>query len=186
MEKQKTIKDKIYFSGKGIHTGVFTNMILVPAKENNGIVFIRTDKDNIRVKANVENIYSTERSTNLKKNSVFVKTVEHILAAIVGNNIDNIDILIDNEEVPILDGSAKEFSEKITRVGLIEQKSCKYIYNIDKEIYYKDEESGTEIIAIPDEEYCIDVTIDYNSPTLGVQKSNLSSVKNFNSEIALF
>ena len=184
MEKQKTIKDKIYFSGKGIHTGVFTNMILVPAKENNGIVFIRTDKDNIRVKANVENIYSTERSTNLKKNSVFVKTVEHILAAIVGNNIDNIDILIDNEEVPILDGSAKEFSEKITRVGLIEQKSCKYIYNIDKEIYYKDEESGTEIIAIPDEEYCIDVTIDYNSPTLGVQQSNLSSVKNFNSEIA--
>ena len=63
----------------------------------------------------------------------------------------------------------KEFSEKITRVGLIEQKSCKYIYNIDKKIYYKDEESGTEIIIIPDDEYNIDVTIDYNSPTLGVR-----------------
>ena len=99
MEKQKTIKDTIHFSGKGIHTGVFTNMTLIPAKENNGIVFVRKDKDNTRIKAIIENIYSTERSTNLKKNSVFVKTVEHILAAIVGNNIDNIDILIDNEEV---------------------------------------------------------------------------------------
>ena len=67
MEKQKTIKEKIYFSGKGIHTGVFTNMILVPTKENNGIVFIRTDKDNIRVKANVENIYSTEEVPISKK-----------------------------------------------------------------------------------------------------------------------
>ena len=159
-------------------------MTLIPAKENNGIVFVRTDKDNTRIKAIVENIYSTDRSTNLKKNSVFVKTVEHILAAIVGNNIDNIDILIDNEEVPILDGSAKEFSDKITNVGFVEQKSCKYIYNIKKEIYYKDEESGTEIIVIPDDEYNIDVTIDYNSHTLGVQKSNLSSLKNFNFEIA--
>ena len=99
MEKQKTIKDTIHFSGNGIHTGVFTNMTLIPAKENNGIVFIRTDKDNIKVKAIVENIYSTDRSTNLKKNNVFVKTVEHVLAAIIGNNIDNIDILIDNEEI---------------------------------------------------------------------------------------
>ena len=105
MEKQKTTKDPIHFSGKGIHTGVFTNMTLIP-KENNGIVFVRTDKDNTRIKAIVENVYSTNRSTNLKKNGVFVKTVEHILAAIVGNNIDNIDILIDNEEVPILDGKA--------------------------------------------------------------------------------
>ena len=107
MEKQKTIKDTIHFSGKGIHTGVFTNMTLIPAKENNGIVFIRTDKDNIRVKVFiVENIYSTEKYQS-QKNNVFVKTVEHVLAAIVGNNIDNIDILIDNEEVPILDGSAQ-------------------------------------------------------------------------------
>ena len=184
MEKQKTIKDTIHFSGKGIHTGVFTNMTLIPAKENNGIVFIRTDKDNIRVKAIVENIYSTERSTNLKKNNVFVKTVEHVLAAIVGNNIDNIDILIDNEEVPILDGSAKEFTEKITHVGIKEQKSYKYTYNIEKEIYYKDEESGTEIIVTPNDQYSINVTIDYNSRTLGIQKSNLSSLKYFNIEIA--
>ena len=72
MEKQKTIKNTIHFSGKGIHTGVFTKMTLIPAKENNGIVFVRKDKDNTRIKAIIENIYSTERSTNLKKNSVFV------------------------------------------------------------------------------------------------------------------
>ena len=78
----------------------------------------------------------------------------------------------------------KEFSKKITHVGIVEQKSHKYIYNIKKEIYYKDEESGTEIIVTPDNEYNIDVTIDYNSHTLGIQKSNLSSLKNFNFEIA--
>ncbi|MAO71241.1 MAG: bifunctional UDP-3-O-[3-hydroxymyristoyl] N-acetylglucosamine deacetylase/3-hydroxyacyl-ACP dehydratase [Flavobacteriales bacterium] len=184
MQKQKTIKDTIHFSGKGIHTGLLTQMTLTPAKENNGIVFVRTDKDNARVKAIVENVYSTDRSTNLKQNCVFVKTVEHILAAIVGNNIDNVDILIDNEEVPISDGSAKEFSEKIAHVGIVEQRSYRYTYNIEKEIYYIDEESGTEIIVLPDDEYNIDVTIDYNSSTLGIQKATLSSLKNFNIEIA--
>ena len=74
MQKQKTIKDTIHFSGKGIHTGLLTQMTLTPAKENNGIVFVRTDKDNARVKAIVENVYSTDRSTNLKQNCVFVNS----------------------------------------------------------------------------------------------------------------
>ena len=77
MKRQITLKDKIHFSGKGIHTGVFTNMTLIPAKENNGIVFVRKDKDNTRIKAIVENIYSTERSTNLKKNSVWSKKIRN-------------------------------------------------------------------------------------------------------------
>ena len=114
MCKQKTIKKPINFSGKGIHTGSFTNMILIPAKENTGIKFIRTDLEGKpEIKADIDNLFSTERSTSLKKNNAEIHTVEHILAAITGACIDNIIIEIDNIEVPILDGSAKQFSEKI-------------------------------------------------------------------------
>tara|TARA_B110000196_G_scaffold30881_1_gene23408 strand:+ start:100 stop:1482 length:1383 start_codon:yes stop_codon:yes gene_type:complete len=184
MEKQKTIKKSIQFSGKGIHTGDFTNMTLVPAKENKGIVFVRTDKDNFEIKADIEFVVSTERSTNLAIKDTHVKTVEHILAAISGNNIDNLIIEIDNEEIPILDGSAKEFSEKISETGIIKQNAYKKIYEINKEIRYFDEETGSEIIAIPSENFQLDVTIDYNSETLGVQNSTLNNIKNFGKEIA--
>lgn len=184
MEKQKTIKKSIQFSGKGIHTGVFTNMTLLPAKENKGIVFIRTDKDNLEIKANIDLVVSTERSTNLAINDTYVKTVEHILAAISGNDIDNLIIEIDNEEIPILDGSAKEFSEKISETGIIKQNSYKRIYEIKKRIRYFDEENGAEIIAIPSEEFQLDVTIDYNSNTLGVQNSTLNNISDFGKEIA--
>ena len=184
MEKQKTIKNSIQFSGKGIHTGSFANMTLIPAKENKGIVFVRTDKDDFEIKADINFVVSTNRSTNLAIKDIHVKTVEHILAAISGNNIDNLIIEIDNEEIPILDGSAKEFSEKISEVGLVEQNSYKKIYKINKEIRYFDKETGSEIIAIPSENFQLDVTIDYNSKTLGVQNSTLNNISDFSKEIA--
>ena len=184
MEKQKTIKKSIQFSGKGIHTGSFTNMTLLPAKENKGIVFIRTDKDDFEIKADINFVVSTNRSTNLAIKDIHVKTVEHILAAVSGNNIDNLIIEIDNEEIPILDGSAREFSEKISEVGLVEQNSYKKIYKINKEIRYFDKETGSEIIAMPSEDFQLDVTIDYNSKTLGVQNSTLNNISDFSKEIA--
>ena len=184
MEKQKTIKKSIHFSGKGIHTGSFTNMTLIPAKENKGIIFVRTDKDNFEIKADIDFVVSTNRSTNLAIKDIHVKTVEHILAAVSGNNIDNLTIEIDNEEIPILDGSAREFSEKISEVGLVEQNSYKKIYKINKEIRYFDKETGSKIIAIPSEYFQLDVTIDYNSKTLGVQNSTLNNISDFSKEIA--
>ena len=184
MEKQKTIKKSIQFSGKGIHTGSFTNMTLLPAQENKGIVFIRTDKNDFEIKADIDFVVSTNRSTNLAIKDIHVKTVEHILSAVSGNNIDNLIIEIDNEEIPILDGSAKEFSEKISAVGLVEQNSYKKIYKINKEIRYFDKETGSEIIAMPSENFQLDVTIDYNSKTLGVQNSTLNNISDFSKEIA--
>ena len=184
MEKQKTIKKSIQFSGKGIHTGSFTNMTLLPAQENKGIVFIRTDKNDFEIKADIDFVISTNRSTNLAIKDIHVKTVEHILSAVSGNNIDNLIIEIDNEEIPILDGSAKEFSEKISAVGLVEQNSYKKIYKINKEIRYFDKETGSEIIAMPSENFQLDVTIDYNSKTLGVQNSTLNNISDFSKEIA--
>ena len=184
MEKQKTIKKSIQFSGKGIHTGVFTNMNLLPAKENKGIIFIRTDKNDFEIKADINFVVSTNRSTNLAIKDIHVKTVEHILAAVSGNSIDNLIIEIDNEEIPILDGSAKQFSEKISKVGLVKQNSYKKTYKINKEIRYFDKDTGSEIIAIPSKDFQLDVTIDYNSKTLGVQNSTLNNISDFSQEIA--
>ena len=108
--KQRTIKNTVEFKGRGIHTGVFTNMRLAPSKENTGIIFKRTDLQNKPcIETNVKYVYSTNRSTNLKRGDVCINTVEHILAAIAGSGIDNIIIEIDNIEIPILDGSAKDF-----------------------------------------------------------------------------
>ena len=135
MEKEKTIKNSIHFSGKGIHTGSFTNMTLLPAKENTGIRFIRIDlEDNPVIKADIDNVFTTERSTSLKKENAEVHTVEHILAAITGAEIDNIIIEVDNIEIPILDGSAKEFSYQIAKTGIITQKSKKEYFNNVKDL----------------------------------------------------
>ena len=100
-ELQKTIKSNISFSGYGIHTGVLTNMELKPAEVNTGIKFIRIDlKDNPEIEANIDNLFSTKRSTSLKKNNAEIYTVEHILAAVTAANIDNLIIEVDNIEIP--------------------------------------------------------------------------------------
>ena len=113
-EMQQTIKEAICFSGSGIHTGVTTNMTLKPSKENSGIRFVRIDlKNHPEIKADISNVCDTDRSTSLKKGEAEIHTVEHILAAITGAEIDNIIIEVDNLEIPILDGSAKEFSNEL-------------------------------------------------------------------------
>ena len=123
---QQTIKKEIRFSGVGIHTGVTTNITLKPATEGAGINFIRVDLEGSpKIKADITNLFTTERSTSLKKENAEVHTVEHILAAITGAEIDNIIIEVDNIEIPILDGSAKEFSYQIAKTGIITQKSKK-------------------------------------------------------------
>ena len=185
MCKQKTIKKPINFSGKGIHTGSFTNMILIPAKENTGIKFIRTDLEGKpEIKADIDNLFSTERSTSLKKNNAEIHTVEHILAAITGACIDNIIIEIDNIEVPILDGSAKQFSEKIENIGFTIQDAEKNYFEIKKPIKFTDEKTGTSLIASPCENYEIKIEINYNSETLGVQNANLDNISDFKKDIA--
>ena len=185
MKKQTTIKEKIQFSGHGLHSGKYTNMTLIPASENHGIVFKRIDLEkNINIEAQVENVSSTERSTNLKKNNIEIKTVEHILSAISGHDIDNLLIEIDNEEIPIMDGSAKEFSEGIKKVGKRTQNKNKKYYKVKKKIIYKDKDSGAEFVAIPSENFSVDVTIDYKSKVLGIQNANINNIEEFHHEIS--
>ena len=183
--KQKTIKDKIKISGFGIHTGVKTNVILKPAKEDNGIVFIRTDiESKPKIKALVQNVFSTERSTNLKQNNAEIRTVEHLLAAIAGSEIDNLDIEVDNIEIPILDGSSKKYSELISKIGTVNQNKEKKIFEIKRRISIVDKDTGTQLIATPADEYQLEVEIDFDSKALKKQKAHLNSIIEFNSEIS--
>lgn len=182
---QKTIKNSIEFSGVGIHTGAFTNMKLIPAKANSGIRFVRTDLEgNPEIKADVDNVFSTERSTGLKKGKAEINTVEHILAAVIGAEIDNLIIEVDNIEIPILDGSAKEFSAEINKVGVETLNAKRKFFEIKRKITFKDKETGTTLIATPSDSYQIDVTIDYDSSTLGVQEASLNSISDFSTEFS--
>lgn len=183
--KQKTIKDIFKISGFGIHTGVKTNVILKPAKEDNGIVFIRSDiKTKPRIKALVQNVISTERSTNLKQNNAEIRTVEHLLAAIAGSEIDNLDIEVDNIEIPILDGSSKKYSELISKIGIVHQNKEKKVFEIKRRISIVDKDTGTQLIATPADEYQLEVEIDFDSKALQKQKAYLNTIKDFNSEIS--
>ena len=182
---QKTIKNSVSVSGVGIHTGVTTNMTLKPAKANTGIRFVRTDlSDKIVIKADIDNVFSTERSTGLKNEKAEINTVEHILASVVGAEIDNLIIEVDNIEIPILDGSSKKFTELIKQAGTIELNAKKNFFEIKRKITFTDKESGTILTATPSSEYAVEVKIDYNSEILGIQNSAISSIKEFNSEIS--
>jgi UDP-3-O-[3-hydroxymyristoyl] N-acetylglucosamine deacetylase/3-hydroxyacyl-[acyl-carrier-protein] dehydratase len=181
---QHTLNDIITISGVGIHTGAKTNMTLKPASVNTGIRFIRVDLEgNPIVKADVDYVFSTERSTGLKNGTAEIHTVEHILAAIVGAKIDNLIIEVDNIEIPILDGSAKEFTELIANTGVTTQNAKRKFFEVKRKITFKDEQTGTILIAEPADEYAVDVKIDYNSKTLGVQEVSMNSINEFNNLI---
>ena len=182
---QKTIKNSATISGVGIHTGVHTNLTLVPAKANSGIRFIRTDLEGKpTIPANVDYVFSTNRSTNLKNKNSEVHTVEHVLAAVVAEGIDNIIIEVDNMEVPILDGSSIQFSELISYVGIKELDERRKFFEIKRKISFTDPESGTTFTATPADNYQIEVEIDYNSTVLGIQTATLDDLSEFKVNIA--
>lgn len=184
-EMQKTIKKPVSFSGHGLHTGVEVELTLSPAPENQGYRFIRTDlNDRPVIRAIAENVVETSRGTTLEENEVRVATVEHVLAACAGSGIDNIDIEMNGPEAPILDGSSKEYAEAIHMTGLKVQKTARNVFSIEEKIEYRDEEHGIELCAYPDENFSIDVKIDYNSKVLGFQYANLTDIKDFREEIA--
>ncbi len=116
MRLQNTLKTEIIIKGHGLHTGRIINMRLKPAPRDTGVVFIRADKGNIKIKANVSFVSDTTFATTLTSEGVKVGTVEHLLAAIAGLNIDNVFVELDGPEVPIMDGSALPFVSKILKL----------------------------------------------------------------------
>jgi UDP-3-O-[3-hydroxymyristoyl] N-acetylglucosamine deacetylase/3-hydroxyacyl-[acyl-carrier-protein] dehydratase len=182
---QHTINEEISISGAGIHTGQSVTMRIKPAAPNTGIIFQRVDlAGQPTVKADVDFVVETNRSTTLENNGARVSTVEHLMASLVGMQVDNALIEIDGEEVPILDGSAQQFVEALEKAGLQQQSAPKIYYNIDHNITFSDEEKKVEMVALPYHEYRINTLIDFNSPVLGTQHAALKNLSNFNVDIA--
>ncbi len=173
-------------SGVGLHTGVQTTMTFKPAPENYGIRFRRVDLGGApEIPADVDHVLDVARGTTLGIGEARVHTVEHVLAAIVGMQVDNIIIELDNIEPPIGDGSAKPFVDLITDAGVMEQEAPKDYLIIDQTIQYLNEEKGVHIVALPTDDFRVTVMIDYNNPALGSQHTGLFNLeKEFVSEFA--
>ncbi len=166
--KQRTIKTTYSFEGKGLHTGCFTHMTLRPAPVDTGVIFVRTDLK-LEVKAAACNVSSTSRSTTISKGKASVSTIEHILSAITGLGIDNVYVDVDNKEVPILDGSARLYVEAILKDGVLEQDADRRWVELDREIEFRNDRTGSFIRITPSDKPHYEVTIDFNSKVLGVQ-----------------
>ncbi|NCU03809.1 MAG: bifunctional UDP-3-O-[3-hydroxymyristoyl] N-acetylglucosamine deacetylase/3-hydroxyacyl-ACP dehydratase [Chitinophagaceae bacterium] len=182
---QHTLAEPITISGVGIHTGAAVSMTLEPAEPNTGIVFQRIDLENQPiVKADVDFVAETNRSTTLSNNGASVSTVEHLLAAFAGCEIDNVLVKIDGPEVPILDGSSHPFVEVLQKAGRKKQDAIKTWYSIDHNIYFLDENKKVEMVAMPADSFRINTLIDFNSPVLGTQHAQMSNIAEFNDQIA--
>ena len=184
-KKQKTIQSEISLEGVGLHTGNKVKMTFKPAPENTGFVFVRTDLEgNPHIEALAQYVVATERGTNLEKNGVYINTSEHVLAAAVGLDLDNLFIEINASEPPIMDGSSKYFVEALEKAGMQEQDAPIKEYIVTENISYKDEETGSEIMIVPSDKYCITTMVDFGTNILGTQNATLEYISNFKEEIA--
>jgi len=182
---QHTLKDPVTISGAGIHTGRYVTICIKPAESNTGINFQRVDlAGQPIVKADVDNVVETNRSTTIEANGARIGTIEHLMAALTGMQVDNALIEIDGEEVPILDGSSQGFIDHLSETGIQQQNAEKIYYNIHHNISFIDEEKKVEMVALPYDGYRINTLIDFNSPILGTQHADLRDIRDFKSLIA--
>lgn len=185
MVKQKTIANEISLQGVGLHTGQEVTMTFKPAPVNNGYTFVRVDLEGQPIiEADANYVVNTQRGTNLEKRGVMIQTPEHVLAAVVGCDLDNIIIELNASELPIMDGSSKYFVEAIEKAGVVEQEAERKIYVVKEVISYLDEATGSEITVIPSEEYCVTAMVDFGTKVLGTQNATMKGIKDFKSEVA--
>ncbi|SEN21326.1 UDP-3-O-[3-hydroxymyristoyl] N-acetylglucosamine deacetylase [Mucilaginibacter gossypiicola] len=183
--KQRTIKAPVSVSGTGLHTGQSVTMTFNPAPENHGYKFRRVDIPGAPIiDADVDNVSDTSRGTSISQNGATVNTVEHVLAALVGLEIDNVLIDLDGPETPIMDGSSIQFVDVITETGLIEQEADREYYHIPYNIHYSEPDRKVEMVAMPLDDYRFTCMVDYNSQVLGSQHASISTISEFKKEIA--
>ncbi len=185
MVEQKTIKTEISLTGVGLHTGKEVKMTFKPAPVNNGFTFVRVDLEGQPViEADANYVVNTQRGTNLEKLGVKIQTPEHVLAALIGCDLDNIIIELNASELPIMDGSSKYFVEALENAGFEEQNAKRKVYVVKEVISYLDEASGSEILVMPSDQYCVTTMVDFGTKILGTQNANLKSIADFKNEIA--
>ncbi|MFP4548637.1 MAG: bifunctional UDP-3-O-[3-hydroxymyristoyl] N-acetylglucosamine deacetylase/3-hydroxyacyl-ACP dehydratase [Fidelibacterota bacterium] len=172
MRNQRTIKEVVSVSGKGLHTGVKSKLTFKPAPENTGYVFIRTDLEgHPEIAADIEHVVDISRGTTIEEQGNRMHTVEHVLAALAGMNINNCYIEVNNIEPPVCDGSAIEFVKAIKKAGIKEQNIPQPVLEIDKIVRYGDQENESEIHILPADKFSITCMVDYKIPELGAQYS---------------
>ena len=183
--KQTTITKPVSLSGVGLHTGQEVKLTFMPAKADNGYTFTRVDLDgNPIIEANINFVTSTQRGTVLEKNGVTIQTCEHVLAALVGLEIDNVNIELNASEPPIMDGSSKYFVEALESAGKVDLDHFREEYVVKNVISYKDEKSGSEITIIPSDRYEVTTMVDFGTKILGTQNATLNNLEDFKNEIS--
>lgn len=183
--KQTTILSDFSVSGVGLHTGSPATITICPAKANTGYIFMRTDLEGSpTVHADVLKVIKTNRGTKIEENGATVSTVEHVLSALRGLNVDNALLKIDGPEVPIMDGSAKSFVEGIMRTGIVDLEEDREYLEIWEQIEFIDEETGSEYLILPSDHLDITVMIDFNSQVLGQQYAHLHHLSEYAEKIA--
>ena len=185
MVKQRTIGKEVSLTGVGLHTGKEVTITFKPAPVNHGYTFVRVDLEGAPViEADANYVVNTQRGTNLEKLGVKIQTSEHVLAALVGMEVDNCIMELNASEPPIMDGSSQFFVEAVEKAGIVDQDTPRDEYIVKEVISYKDEESGSEITVIPSEEYQVTTMVDFGTKVLGTQNASLTHLSDFKQEIS--
>ena len=184
-EKQRTLKSAVKLIGVGLHTGEKVTLEICPAPDNHGYKFQRTDLEGEPIiKADVDLVVATDRGTTLEYKGARVYTTEHVLAALVGCQVDNALIRLDGPEVPIMDGSALPFVHAFEATGYEEQEAERIYFELTENVPWEDIDKGIEFLAVPDINYRLTVMVDYKSPVLGTQHASMYHLAEFKTEIA--
>ena len=185
MVKQKTIQNEVSLTGVGLHTGKEVKMTFKPAPINNGYTFVRVDLEGSPIiEADANYVVNTQRGTNLEKLGVKIQTSEHVLAAFVGCDVDNVIIELNESEPPIMDGSSKYFVEAIEKAGIVEQDAERNYYVVKEVISFMDETTGSEILVMPADDYQVTTMVDFGTKVLGTQNATLKNIADFKTEIS--
>jgi UDP-3-O-[3-hydroxymyristoyl] N-acetylglucosamine deacetylase/3-hydroxyacyl-[acyl-carrier-protein] dehydratase len=185
MSKQHTLKSSFTLQGKGLHTGLPITITFNPAPDNFGYKIKRVDLENQPViDAFAENVGNTQRGTVLVKDNVSVSTIEHAMAALYASRVDNCLIEVDAPEFPILDGSSSKYVEGINEVGLEEQSDDRDYFVVRHKMEVVDEETGSKLTLLPDDRFCINSFIEFESKYIPNQSASLEHLNDFAEEIA--
>jgi len=183
--KQTTIAKPVSLTGVGLHTGENVVLNFLPSDPNTGYAFKRVDLEGEPIiKADANLVTNTQRGTCLEKNGVSIQTCEHVLAALVGLQIDNVIIELNTSEPPIMDGSSKFFVEALETAEIVEQDALREVFVVKDVISYVDEETESEITIIPSEEYQVTTMVDFGTKVLGTQNATLQKLSSFKDDIS--
>ena len=186
MAKQRTIKNPVTVSGVGLHTGEKVSLTFKPAPENHWYKFQRVDLPNKPIiDADADNVISTDHGTTLQQNGARVHTTEHVLAALVGLEVDNCLIEVTGPEMPIMNGSSSPFIEAIEKAGIVEQNADRVYFELKSNLTYEDNVKHVEMLAVPQDDFRLTVMVDYNSEVLGTQHAHIYNIGEFKKEISM-